>query len=187
MWNLTAPRSRAMPDDKEMAPLSYLSPKTVVRASPIHGRGLFACAPIAMGEIVAVKGGHVFNRERRLLLNQMLGPAEIQIGEGLYLGPVTVEEREGCMIFSNHSCEPNLGLVGQITFAAMRAIRAEEELTHDWAMTDDDEDAMACCCSSANCRRLITGKDWQLPELQARYAGYFSPYLQRKIVDQMRA
>jgi len=43
-------------------PLSHRSPKTEVRASPIHGKGLFAREPIAAGEIVAVKGGHVMTR-----------------------------------------------------------------------------------------------------------------------------
>jgi SET domain-containing protein len=33
---------------------SYLSPKTIVQESPMHGRGLFACAPIPKGEIVAI-------------------------------------------------------------------------------------------------------------------------------------
>jgi hypothetical protein len=27
----------------------------------------------------------------------------------------------------------------------------------------------------------VTGSDWALPELQKRYKGYFSPYLQRRI------
>jgi hypothetical protein len=31
------------------------------------------------------------------------------------------------------------------------------------------------------CRRILTGKDWQRPELKKRYAGYFSAYLTRKI------
>jgi SET domain-containing protein len=123
-------------------PLSWLSPKTEVRSSPIHGRGLFAAAPIARGEVVAVKGGHVFDRATRARLAPVLGPAEIQIGEDLFIGAVTEEEREGCMIFSNLSCDPNLGVVGQVVFAALRDVAAGEELTHDWAMTDDDDDAI---------------------------------------------
>jgi hypothetical protein len=35
-----------------MTPASYRSPKTAVRPSRIAGRGLFADAPIAEGEIV---------------------------------------------------------------------------------------------------------------------------------------
>ena len=37
-----------------MTALTYRSPKTDVRPSPIHGRGLFANRAIARGEIVAV-------------------------------------------------------------------------------------------------------------------------------------
>jgi hypothetical protein len=38
-----------------------------------------------------------------------------------------------------------------------------------------------CKCGSPNCRGTVTGKDWQRPELQKRYAGYFSAYLAAKI------
>jgi len=38
---------------------------------------------------------------------------------------------------------------------------------------------------TALCRKKFTGDDWKLPEIQERYNGYFSPYLQRK-VDQLR-
>jgi hypothetical protein len=69
---------------------------------------------------------------------------------------------------------------GEITFVAMRDIGAGEELTHDWATTDDDNYSVECRCSAPNCRKIVTGKDWQLPELQKRYAGYFSAYLARK-------
>ena len=154
-----------------------------MRESPIQGRGLFAKKAIAQGEIVAVKGGHIISRAILRTLQSTLGPAEVQIAEDLFICPVTEAEREGSMILSNHSCEPNLGLDGQITFVAMRAIEAGEELTHDWAMTDDDDSTTICHCRAPNCRGAITGKDWQRPELQARYAGYFSSYLRRKIAD----
>jgi hypothetical protein len=164
-----------------MAPLSFLSAKTVVRESVIHGRGLFAAEDIARGEVVAVKGGHITTRARLLELQPLLGPAEIQIGDDLFIGPVTPDEREGSMIFSNHSCEPNIGVRGEITFVAMRDIAAGEELTHDWAMTDDDDSTTECHCGAATCRGTITGKDWQKPALQERYRGYFSAYLEHKI------
>ena len=161
--------------------ISHLSPKTAVQESPIHGRGLFATAAIAEGEIVAVKGGHIINRETLEQLRPRVGPAEIQIGDDLFICPVTEEEREGSMIFSNHSCDPNIGVRGQIVFVAMRDIRAGEELTHDWAMTDDDDSSTECRCGAKNCRGTITGKDWQRPELQERYGDYFSSYLLEKM------
>jgi len=164
-----------------MHPLSYRSPKTEVRESQIHGRCLFALVSIARDEIVAVKGGHIITRTMLDQLQVQLGAAEIQIADNLFICPVTVEEREDSMIFSNHSCDPNLGLRGEITFVAMREIAAGEELTHDWAMTDSSEEAIACSCGAANCRGRVTGRDWEKPELQERYAGYFSAYLAAKI------
>jgi SET domain-containing protein len=164
-----------------MMRLSYLSPKTEVRESPIHGHGLFAIAPIAKDEVVAIKGGHIINREQLREITPKLGPVEIQIGDDLFIAPITQEEREASMLYTNHSCDANLGIRGEITFVALRDIRAGEELTHDWCMTDDDDFAEKCTCGSAQCRRTLTGKDWQRPELQKRYAGYFSAYLAKKI------
>jgi uncharacterized protein len=167
-----------------MNPLSYHSPKTEVRDSKIHGRGLFATANIAKDEVVAVKGGHIISREQlREKITPRLGPVEIQIGDDFFIAPVTEEERKGSMLYTNHSCDPNLGVRGEITFVSMRDIRAGEELTHDWAMTDDDDYSVECNCGVPNCRKILTGKDWQRPELQARYAGYFSEYLAMKIAN----
>ncbi len=49
-----------------MNDLSYRSTKTEVRESPVHGNGLFAKQAIAVGEIVAVKGGHILMAHRSL-------------------------------------------------------------------------------------------------------------------------
>src|SRR5919198_6724152 len=111
-----------------MLNLSYISPKATVQASPIHGRGLFAIAPIAKGEIVCVKGGYILTRDVLSTMPEWYGAAEIPIADNLYIGPLRQEEREGSMIFSNHSCEPNIGVQGQIVFVAMRDIAAGEEV-----------------------------------------------------------
>ena len=146
---------------------------------------MFATADIGKDEIVAVKGGHIVDRKTlRERITPRLGPVEIQIGQDLFIAPVTDEEREWSMLYSNHSCNPNLGVRGEITFVAMRDIRVGEELTHDWATTDDDEYSVECECGAANCRKILTGKDWQKPELQKRYASYFSAYLADKIARQ---
>jgi uncharacterized protein len=161
--------------------LSYLSPKTEVRESRIHGRGLFATDKIQKGEIVAVKGGYIVTREQLREITPRLGPVEIQIGDDLFIAPVTTDERELSMLYSNHSCDANMGMRGEITFVALRDIETGEELTHDWCTTDDDDYSLECKCGAANCRKILTGKDWQRPELQKQYAGYFSAYLAKKI------
>ncbi len=161
--------------------MSYISRKAEIRESPIHGRGLFAVEGFEPDEIVAVKGGHVFNRLTLEEIAPLLGAAEIQIGEDLFIGPLDASEREGSMIYSNHSCEPNIGVQGQIVFVAMRAVAPGEELTHDWATTDDDTYRMECRCGAPTCRKIITGQDWRRKELQEKYGRYMSAYLLEKI------
>lgn len=152
-----------------------------MRASPIHGQGLFARAAIAAGEIVAVKGGHVLTRAEWQVLERHLGSAEIQVAEDLFIAPARDEDRAGAMLYTNHSCDPNIALQGQIVFVAMRDIAAGEELTHDWATTDDDDYVMICNCGSPSCRGTVTGRDWMKKELQERYRGWFCWFLQRRI------
>ena len=164
-----------------MADLTYRSPKTEVRPSPIHGQGHFARTAIAAGELVAVKGGHVLTGAQWASLEPALGAADIQIAEDLFITPVRPDDRPGSMLYTNHSCDPNLAIQGQIVLVAMREIAAGEELTIDWATTDDGNHEMACRCGSPRCRGTITGKDWMKPELQARYRGWFCWFLERKI------
>ena len=82
------------------------------------------------------------------------------------------------MWFINHSCDPNVGFAGNVVLVAMRDISADEELTTDYAMFDSSDEEMECCCSAEQCRKVIHGQDWLLPELQGRYRGYFSRYLE---------
>ena len=164
-----------------MPSLSYISPKAIVKDSPIHGKGLFAIEPIAKGEIVCVKGGYIFRRETLRGMPDWYQAAEVPIADDLFIGPLHEGEREGSMIFSNHSCEPNIGVQGQIIFVVMHDIEEGEELAHDWATTDDEDYEMACNCGAVTCRKVITGRDWQRKELQEKYSGYMSWYLEEKI------
>jgi transcription initiation factor TFIIIB Brf1 subunit/transcription initiation factor TFIIB len=170
-----------------MLNLSFISPKAAVKESGIHGKGLLAVESIKRGEIVCVKGGYVFTSRTLRSMPEWYRAAEIQIAEDLFIGPLKEDEREGSMIFSNHSCAPNIGVQGQVVFVAMRDIESGEELTHDWATTDDDDYEMQCNCGSVNCRKILTGKDWQRRDLQEKYRGYISWYLTEKIKEMNRA
>lgn len=164
-----------------MTDLTYRSPKTQVRNSPIHGQGLFAKTTIARGEIVAVKGGYILSGRQWADIEPVLGAAEIQIAEDLFIAPVSQDHRDGAMLYTNHSCDPNIAIQGQIVLVAMRDIAPDEELTHDWATTDDLDYELHCNCGSSNCRGVITGRDWMKQELQEKYKGWFCWFIQRKI------
>jgi len=164
-----------------MTDLTYRSPKTEVKDSRIHGKGLFAKAAITREEIVAVKGGYVVNGEQWTAIEKDLGSAEIQISEDLFVAPLSKAQRQGSMVYTNHCCEPNIAIQGQIVFVAMRDIAPGEELTHDWATTDDSDYEIQCRCGASRCRGTLTGKDWMRKDLQELYKGWFCWFLQRKI------
>jgi uncharacterized protein len=162
---------------------SWFHSKTEKRTSQLHGRGLFAREPISAGEIVAVKGGIIMDAATFALVRDAVSPAEMQIEDDLYIAPGSAEDVEANLLCLNHSCQPNVGVRGQITFVAMWNIPAGAELTIDYAMIDGNPaERMACSCGAPECRRNITGNDWRLRELQQRYAGYFSRYLQERFV-----
>lgn len=159
-------------------PTSYLSPKLEGRSRPDGSKAVYAHQPVRAGERLAVFGGEVVAWEELIQIPPLMRRYSIQVEEGLYL----ITSREGPGDWVNHSCTPNAGLQGQITVVALRNIAAGEEVCFDYAMSDGSPyDEFECQCGSANCRGQVTGNDWLNPELQRRYAGYFSPYLQQRI------
>lgn len=161
---------------------TYINPKARKgSASGIAGQGLHAVEPIAAGEAVAVKGGHVVTSEQLATLPKPLPNSEVQITDELHLVALTETEYEPSMLYLNHSCAPNVGFGGNIVLVTMRDVAAGEELATDYALFDDHDERMSCACATPQCRGVIHGRDWQRPELQTRYRGYFSWYLQHKI------
>jgi len=161
---------------------SYISPKAVKgRPSGIEGRGLVAVAPIAVGEIVAIKGGHIVDSDTLAGLPERLRNSDVQIADDFHLAAVEEAEYEPVMLFINHSCEPNVGFAGNIVLVAMRDVAAGEELTTDYALFDDYGGVMECRCGVPSCRGVIGGRDWQRPDLQRKYGTYFSSYLLRRL------
>ena len=165
-----------------MTKLSFLSPKTEKRNSAIHGFGLFAVSSIKKGETVAIKGGYIMTRDEWANIQSDIGDAaEIQLSDDLVIAPRHQNEFDGCMMALNHSCDPNVGVDGQITYVTMRDISAGEQLCLDYAMIDDLDGAMDCNCNTPHCRKIVDGKDWQLPDLQRKYKGYFATFITKKI------
>jgi hypothetical protein len=151
-----------------------------VRLSPIQGRGLFATQTIPEGQVVIRWGGTLFS-----LSDVAAGKARLEslahVEEGIYIGGLCgaagLDDE-----FMNHSCDPNIWLVDALTWVTRRSIDAGEELLADYALFESDPVwSMPCGCGSPLCRRYIDGHGWRLPELQARYRGHFSPYLERRI------
>ncbi len=161
----------------------FVSEKLICRArAEKGGLGVFAETKIKSGELLVIWGGVITSFSELKTIDQISRRHSIQVEEGFYLVP---QESPETGDFINHSCNPNAGLSGQLALVAIRDIGLGEEICYDYAMSDGSPyDEFECSCHSKNCRGRVTGNDWQIKDLQIRYAGYFSPYLQRRIVAQ---
>lgn len=160
----------------------WRSPKVEVRPSPISGEGLFAREAISVGEVVAVKAGHVVNTEEAVRLTDEIGDFSLQIHDDLFLSPRHPEEVDDLVVHINHSCDANIGFEG-VAYVAMRDIEADEELFHDYATARSAPYSMDCHCGSDDCRGTVTGDDWRLPSVREKYGRHFMPHIQRRIQD----
>ena len=160
-----------------------MNPKLEVRESPLGGSGVFAREEITAGDLLAIFGGCV------MPASDEVGDWAIQVDEELIIGnpPGGADIAGDPINFLNHSCEPNAGIKGQIILVAMKTINGGVEVTFDYGMVLHSSNGcppyrMECRCGSPHCRGVITDEDWRLLDLQRRYDGWFSWYLQEKIL-----
>ena len=134
---------------------SWITPKAVKGgASAIAGQGAHAVEPIAAGEVVAVKGGHVMDGAAVAGLPDAIRDSAFPIAADCFLAALTREEFDGVMMRVNHSCEPNVGM-----------------------------GATSCWwpCGTAACGVWCRGTDHRRADLGERYRGWFSWWLQQEI------
>jgi hypothetical protein len=146
------------------------------------GRGLFATADRPAGTVVSRLGGTLVDTaELGRLTAAGTSPVDsLPVDEDLHLLLAP-----GCdNRFGNHACDPNLGWDGD-ALVTLRDIDEGEELVVDYAMSVSDPDfLLRCHCASYRCRQMVEGTDWRIPQLQRRYAGHWTPYVQRLIEAQ---
>jgi D-alanine-D-alanine ligase len=149
---------------------------------PARGFGMFARRPIREGEVVEryeerphtlVSRQHV-ERHWRGLRRQWFDQ---------YAWPVTADlhvlwsENPDDWRPLNHACDPNTWLEG-LNLVARRDIAEGEELTAEYATFCGP--AMAgfeCQCGAPDCRGVILGTDYLLPEIRRRYSGHVSDFV----------
>lgn len=160
----------------------WRDPRLKLEPSSIHGKGHVAVEPFEPGEIVIVFGGTLFTAED--ISTRKANPLTLmRVTEDLWLGSrgdKTIDDD----YYLNHSCDPNIWLIDEARLAARRRISAGEEITMDYATHFADPEwsmKTVCNCRSTLCRGQITGKDWMREDLQKRYAGHFTPYLNQRI------
>jgi uncharacterized protein len=132
--------------------------------SGIHGYGVIATRDFAPGELVTEVEGIVWSAER----------ADLDDRYSLWLDGDWYFDMVDQTRWINHSCAPNCEIEGGVEpdggapwarVVAIRAIRAGEEVTYDYAF--DAELAEPCACGVATCRGWIVEED-QLAAVKRR-------------------
>jgi len=183
---ITEAEAQSILDNLNIPQEDWINPKIEVRKSSLGGNGMFAKEKIEEGEIVVIWGGTAQNVfiEEEIKHSKARKSSSIALEDGIYLaGNPDVEEDSD---FLNHSCDSNLWMIDAIRLTARRNIGEGEELTVDYALfqTGAYVSEWECGCGAVDCRKRITGQDWKIPEVQKRYNGHFSPFLNRKIERQ---
>jgi hypothetical protein len=162
---------------------SWRSPKVAITTGALLGSGLFAVSHLDADELIAIKAGHILDESYIRDHAEMINGTHLQIAEDFFLAPVMEEERSDIGIGFNHSCAPNAYIDGQIVLRTMHAIDEGDEITVDYAtFTTSDTLEFDCACDTATCRRHVKPSvDWQDPQLQVRYRGFFSTMVAAKI------
>ena len=170
--------------------ISWVNLKITIKDIGKRGIGSFANALIPRGEVVIVQGGrimdykHIEESDYKPFRNHCF-----QIEKSLLICPIEPSREKLDGVFQvNHSCNPTCGFRGQVVLVAMRNIQIGEEITYDYAMTDANWnnvicEEMECLCGANDCRHIVTGEDWKHKDIQEKYKGHFSTYVQELIEE----
>ena len=149
--------------------------KVVIQKSKGRGKGLFAAAPIKKGEEIASFDGPIYDVKHEPWTDDILHYV-IQFEKEKWRAST------GIARIANHSCEPNCGIKNLFTIVAMRNIAADEEITWDYEMTENNYHGweMDCKCGTPPCRKIIGRYDNMPPAVRKKYKGYISAWLLEK-------
>lgn len=144
-----------------------------VREKPGMGLGIFAVRDIERDEIIAEFRGP------RITIEDVEGiPREVwdhlfNVGLCDY-----IIAREPA-VRTNHSCNPNAGIVKDVFLAAMRDNKKDEEVTFDYSMITADNWQLDCRCGSPQCRKIV-GNYADLPDdIRKKYERYTPDWIKR--------
>ncbi len=150
-----------------------MSEKTYSSSSKVHGKGVFSKKNLKKGETAFIAKGKLVKFFVHSKKDSLFGPNWMSISKNLWLNP----NEDNPLSFVNHSCEPNLGIKGAVTFVAIRNIQAGEELTIDYSILELDELwQMKCKCGSKKCRKIIKSIQFLPKNIYKEYLPFIPKY-----------
>ena len=143
---------------KRLIPRLRQFPITVeFKNSNVEGTGLFAKQDIQSGQEVAKLGGVLVHKDNVTKYLSQVGNFGPQVNQDWFISPLTKKELPGAI---NHSCEPNIGMVDELTFQTLKDIKTGEELAADYSQTGL-MNGFECNCGAANCKHQVNSDGWK--------------------------
>ncbi len=130
--------------------------KYYIAQSSIDGFGIFAKRAIKKGEVALILKGNVChectNVDHKKYFCKKCADW-VGVDKNTWIDPIVPIK------YINHSCNPNVGIKGRVTFRAIRNIKKDEELCFDYSTTEEDgvEWSIHCKCNYKHCRKKIGG------------------------------
>lgn len=129
-----------------------MTPRLIIRSSPVHGAGCYTLQPIRKGARVLEYDGPRIPKD---LADIRYAERDVTYLFGFGDRGMVIDGF-GTGMFLNHCCEPNCESEededGRIFVMALRNIAAGEELTYEYHLYDSDEDDQPCYCGKPRCR-----------------------------------
>ena len=137
--------------------------RTQVRRSGVHGKGMFALAPLAAGEVVIEYTGEVITW-REALRRHPHDPSDPDHTFYFHIDAKHVIDAKvggNSARWINHACEPNCEADqqdGRIFITALRDIAPGDELSYNYGLVIDQrytrklKKQFECRCGGAECR-----------------------------------
>jgi hypothetical protein len=127
------------------------------------GKGLFAKENIVAGTFICDITGNKLKFADTVILNDKESyTLQIDFDKYIFCEPP--------FLYSNHSCNPNCGVVSGQKLFALKNIKKGEELFWDYSTSMLERHwTLQCACGEKNCRKVITDFDLLPQKIQSRY------------------
>lgn len=104
-----------------------------VADSGIAGKGVFTKKPFKKGQTILLLKGKKINFFVKNKNDSQEGPNWVGLNKNIW-----IDVNDNIIRYINHSCNPNMGIKGSVTFVALRDIKKGEEVTFDYSITEED-------------------------------------------------
>jgi len=190
---------------KVLPKCDFLNEKVEVREGGIHGYCWFAREKINAGEwlwksrkmdmrfhlFVKITDYRSWDEKKQAKYDSLA----YQVDDDTFCGynpEMPVVDSEIIDYYVNHSCDGNGWYEGDDLLVALRDIKSGEEITYDYALTENRPDwvlanGSRCLCGTALCRKQVTGNDYKRKDLQERYGKHFMSHILKSIEREKKA